>query len=144
MLPYFHASGHLAKCAHLYLQDILNLKQTLPFLCGTWTDMNIEEYLMKNMKLQGGLTQGRGVGEGVLARWTMGITCVQLVSEQIENYCGVQFHFSEERVGLKDSTVVLDTKDDTKMHEWLLQNFLFPENPDLYSISTGVLTDGIE
>ncbi|KAJ8880431.1 hypothetical protein PR048_016900 [Dryococelus australis] len=128
MLPYFQVPGHFAyaKRAHLYLQDMLNLKQTMPaeeyekftiqdfftirrstkFWCGTWTDMTIEQYLMKNTRLQGGLTHGRGVGEG-----------------------------------LKDSTVVRDNKDDTKMYEWLLQYFLFPENPDLYSISIGI--DGI-
>lgn len=163
MLPYFHASGHFAyaKCAHLYLQDMLNLKQIMSveeydkfsahgfftvrrsekFWCGTWTDMTIEQFLMKNMKLHGGLTHGRGVGEGVLARWTLGMTSVQHVCEQIENYCGVTFNSSEQHVGLKDSRVKRDNKDEAKMYEWLLQHFPFPENPDLYSISTGVVAD---
>lgn len=163
MLPYFHASGHFAyaKCSQLYLQDMLNLTQTMPveefdkfttegfftirrtskFWCGTWTDMAIEQFLMKNMKLQGGLTHGRGVGEGVLTRWTMGMTSVQHVSEQIENFCGVSLSSSEQHVALKDSAVKRDKKDGTKMYEWLQQHLPFPENPSLYSLSTGVVAD---
>lgn len=43
---------------------------------------------------------------------------------------------------LKDSRVVRVNTDGTNMYKCLLQYFLFPENPDLFSISTGVLIDG--
>ncbi|GBP62150.1 hypothetical protein EVAR_40600_1 [Eumeta japonica] len=81
MLPYFHASGHFlyAKSAHLYLQDMRKLKdiinddyeftqftegfftirRTHKFWSGVWTDMTIEQVLMRSMKTQGGLTHGR-------------------------------------------------------------------------------------
>lgn len=38
MLPFFHAAGHFfyAKCAHLYLQDILTLKDRMFSLDGLW------------------------------------------------------------------------------------------------------------
>lgn len=74
MLPYFHASGHFlyAKSAHLYLQDMLKLEETMDeqtyenfrngfftvkrtekYNSGTWTDMVIEQSLMKSMKTEG-------------------------------------------------------------------------------------------
>lgn len=42
--------------------------------------MTIEQYLMNNMKFQDGVTHGRGIGEGVLLRGVMGMTCVQYAS----------------------------------------------------------------
>ncbi|KAK4880987.1 hypothetical protein RN001_004306 [Aquatica leii] len=83
MLPFFHASGHIfyAKCAQLYIQDMLTLKDrmdpleynkftsegyftirwTSKFWSGIWSDMTIEQTLMKTIKSSGGLTRGRGI-----------------------------------------------------------------------------------
>lgn len=69
----------------------------------------------------------------------MGMMCMKHVSEQIENSCGVQFHYSEQLTYL---TVVQHKMNGTRMYKWLLQHFLFPENSGLYWISTGVLDDG--
>ncbi|GBO15404.1 hypothetical protein AVEN_21050-1 [Araneus ventricosus] len=79
MLPYFHASCHFSysKCAHLYLQDMQNLKstagaeeyekfttqgnftihQTLKFWSGTRSAMH-QQSLMKTTKTFGSLTHG--------------------------------------------------------------------------------------
>ncbi|GFS56691.1 uncharacterized protein TNIN_84961 [Trichonephila inaurata madagascariensis] len=80
MLPYFHASGHFlyAMSAHLYLQDMIDsestmggqtfknikkgfftVKRTEKFNSGTWTDMVIEQSLMKSMKREGGVSHGQ-------------------------------------------------------------------------------------
>lgn len=80
MIPFFHSSGHFqyAKAAHLYLQDMYVLKKNMrpgefkkfcdegyftikrssKFWCGTWSDMTIEQTLMRSMKTSGGLTSG--------------------------------------------------------------------------------------
>ncbi|GBN74357.1 hypothetical protein AVEN_275181-1 [Araneus ventricosus] len=71
MILYFHASGHFpyTKSTYLYLQDILQLenlinpsvfrrfiqgfltvRRSAKFICGTSTDMIIEQSLMKSMK----------------------------------------------------------------------------------------------
>ena len=77
MLPFFHASGHFlyAKSCHLYLQDMLNLKSKMDptdyekfvtygyftirrsekFWSGIWSDMSIEQTLMRTMKCTSGL-----------------------------------------------------------------------------------------
>ena len=90
MLPYFHASGHFlyAKSAHLYLQHMIKLegtmdaqtfenfkngfftvKRTEKFNSGTWTDMVIEQSLMKSMKTEGDVSRGRSTQESVLCKW---------------------------------------------------------------------------
>lgn len=101
MLPLFHASGHLhyAKSAHLYVQQMEELPNHLStsefskfvkdgyftirraheFWSGTWSDMAIEQNLMRAMKVKGGLTHGRGFTDSVLAQWILsGPGCVKL------------------------------------------------------------------
>ena len=85
MLPYFHAAAHLSydKSAHLYLQQMLNLpnkmeqqvytqytekgffsiRRTNKFWSGLWTDLTIEQVLMRSMKTSGGLTRGRDLSD---------------------------------------------------------------------------------
>lgn len=78
MIPYFHSAGHFlyAKSTHLYLQDMFELeknmdpwtlkkftegfftvKRTDKFNGGTWSDMIIEQTLMKSMKTEGGISR---------------------------------------------------------------------------------------
>jgi hypothetical protein len=99
MLPFFHATGHFfyAKCAHLYLQDMLELgnkmdyseyqlfttkefftvRRSEKFWSGVWTNMTIEQVLVCSMKSYGGLTRGRGITDTVLTRWTLGMIYLQ-------------------------------------------------------------------
>ena len=80
MIPYFYSSGHnlYAKCSHLYLQDMLKLEDNMDeteyrqfvdgffaigrseeVWSGIWTDMVIEQQLMRSIKVTGGLVHGR-------------------------------------------------------------------------------------
>lgn len=118
MIPYFYASGHFlyAKSCHLYLQDMLNLKERMTaeeyeqftskgyftirrsdkFWCGTWSDMTIEQSLMRTMKCLGGLTHGRGVKESVLSKWTLGMAFLYNICDEVEKFCDVAFSSSEQ------------------------------------------------
>lgn len=69
-----------ARCAQIYLQDMMDLKKrmsseeyrkfvtesfftvrrTSKFFSGTWTDMVIEQDLMRAIKVSGGLKNGKG------------------------------------------------------------------------------------
>ena len=91
MIPHFHAAGHLAyaKYAHLYLQQMSDLENKMTedefqefsssgsftirrsdkLWAGVWSDMTIEQVLMRAMKTSGGLTRGRGLTDSVLSRW---------------------------------------------------------------------------
>lgn len=99
MIPYFHASVHFpyAKASHIYLQDMYKLeskmgteefkkftsegyftiKRTDKFWSGVWSDMTIEQTLMRLMKSSGGLTHGRGISDSVIMKWTQNMSAVQ-------------------------------------------------------------------
>ena len=161
MLPYFHASGHYlyAKCAHLYLQDMLILEHSMPpdefqaftskggftirrsdkCWCGTWRDMCIEQQLMKHMKVEGGLSRARGFSEGILARWTLGMSSLQHVANAIEDFCGVNFGTTDQHADSRDARVNLDNNCTKKMLEWFHQHPPFPDTSELISISNGVV-----
>lgn len=63
------------------------------------------------------------------------VHCSLHVSEDMENYCGIQFRYSEQHVDLKDFTVVWVNMEGAKIYEWLLQYFISSEYPDFWSIS---------
>ena len=163
MIPYFHASGHFlyAKSCHLYLQDMFDLKQRMTaeeyelfttkgyftirrsdkFWCGTWSDMTIEQSLMRTMKCLGGLTHGRGVQESVLSKWTLGMVFLHNICDEVEKFCNVDFSSSEQHVEMRSSRVNRDNDDVKKLMDWLCNHPPFPEVKDIMSISTGVIGD---
>jgi len=86
MINLFAATGriHYAKCARMHLQNMLQLETDYPWVyknftehgfhtvrrsdrywSGLWTDLIIEQVLMRALKSRGGLTRGRGVTESV-------------------------------------------------------------------------------
>lgn len=116
-------------------------RSSTKFWSGTWTDMLIEQFLMRTMKGCGGLTHGRGIEESIQTRWTMSLAAGHQICDQIESYCSVSFETSDQHHGLKDAKILRDNKDCTKMYEWLQEHLPFTQNPHLYSLSTGVVAD---
>lgn len=120
MLPYFHAAGHFlyAKSCQLHLQDMLALPDKMnpteyerftnggyftirrsdKFWSGIWSDMTIEQTLMRSMKTAGGLTHGRGISDSVLTLWTMGMIYLYNICNEIEDFCSVSMHSTEQHV----------------------------------------------
>ena len=45
------------------------IRRSNRFWCCVWSDMTIEQVLMRAMKVSGGLTRGRGITESTLAKW---------------------------------------------------------------------------
>lgn len=94
MLNLFAATGHgnYGKCARLYLQEMQNLSTTHPelydsfmngdhtarrtqkFWNGIWTDLCIEQTLMRSIKSRGGLTSDRGLSESSRNLWVLSLT----------------------------------------------------------------------
>lgn len=99
MLPIFHASGHFnfnynyAKCAHVYLQDCLQISTLLcdkeydmfvnrgswilrrptyweVLVWNLWSNMTIEQMLMRSLKSIRGLTGVRGITPLTIANVT--------------------------------------------------------------------------
>lgn len=44
------------------------------FWSGIWSDMTIEQTLMRSMKSNGGLTHGRGITESTMTKWINSMT----------------------------------------------------------------------
>lgn len=161
MIPFFHAAGHLfyAKCAHLYLQDMCNLQKTLDpkeyvlfttkgyftirrsekFWSGIWSDMTIEQTMMKNMKSIGGLTHGRGMSESVLMRWTLGMVALQNICEEVEKFTYTSSSTSEQHIDMRRTRMERDDRDVGKMQNWLSTHPPFPVLNAVMSISSGVV-----
>ncbi|XP_071642214.1 uncharacterized protein [Temnothorax longispinosus] len=161
MLPIFHASGHLAyaKSAQLYLQDMSNLEQFMTvneyqkftessyftirrsdkMTSGNWTDMTIEQTIMRLLKSEGGVTHGRGISDSVLARWILAMPTAYEVIDQIETFSGVRSTTGEQHVDLRSSRIKRDVEDCSRLIEWLELHDPFPICDELRSISTGLV-----
>lgn len=120
MLPIFHASGHIfhAKCTHLYLQDVDNLKTCLGeegfkqftelgyftirrsdrYWSGIWSDMTIEQVLMRSLKVHGGLTSGRGVTDSLVTKFVLAMPTLIDIIECFREFSGVSQIRSEQQV----------------------------------------------
>ena len=149
MLPYFHALAHLAyaKCAHLYLRQMSTLEEKMlpdefeaftskgyftvrrtdKMWAGVWTDMTIEQVLMRAMKTSGGLTRGRGMAESIVSLWVLGMPGCSEITQHFEAFCGVTFTTSEQHV-------------DTLL-QWLMVHSPIISSKQLMSIVTGVVAD---
>ena len=51
--------------------------------------MTIEQKLMKVMKVGGGLTSGRGMTDSTLMKWTLGMTYLQDIAQEMEKFTNV-------------------------------------------------------
>ena len=164
MVPHFNAGGniHYAKAAPLYLQQMHDLPNKIPpegyrkitedgyftvrrrheFWSGIWTDMVIEQDLMRAMKSQGGVTRGRGLTESVLIQWVMSSqACLELRSG-LEKFTGVHRNTSEQHVDLRESRRKKDGQHLAIFISWLNDHDPFDCSQDgLRSLSTGTTGD---
>ena len=160
MLPHFHAAGHIpyAKSIHLYLQQMASLSDKLTSdefskFClsgnftvkrsnhrwaGVWTDMTIEQVLMRAIKTSGGLTRGRGFTDSILQRWTMGMPGCTELSNQLQQFFDVLYITSDQHVELRESRKCRDISDSEKLSDWLMAHPPFPHCPDLISVCSGI------
>lgn len=161
MLPYFHASGHFlyAKSAHLYLQDMRKLKDTInddyeftrfteglftirrtdKFWSGVWSDMTIEQVLMRSMKTQGGLTHGRGLSESVLTKFVLTMIILVEVCNAMENFCNVSFATTEQHIDSREYRIKRDVADLQILQKFFNRYDPFPETDNIMSIFSGII-----
>ena len=164
MLPYFHAAGHLpyAKSAHLYAQQMINIstkmsekelqlftkkgfftiRRSKKFWSGTWTDMCIEQNLMRSMKSIGGLTHGRGMTENTITKWILETPFFLKIRNELEEYLASSIKFGEQHNELRESRKMRDWNDIETFTSWLRQNNLFTKmSGELVSLSSGFISD---
>ena len=160
MLNLFAATGHInyAKSARLYLQMMQDFPKTYPeihkafiksqyhtirksdrFWAGLWTDLVIEQSMMRTLKSRGGLTRGRGMAESVTLIWIHSIHACAGIHSAMTELTKNQHKTSGQHVDLGCSRMKGDNEDLEKLKFWLKTNNPFiEEEPSLKSISTGL------
>lgn len=120
MLPFFHAAGHFAyaKAAHLYVQQMEDLegpmaeamagglftcRRTQKFWACVWLDLVIEQDVMRPLKVQGGLTRGRGLTESVISQWVAAMPSKLQITAAMEELTGVRRESSDQHKELRAS-----------------------------------------
>ena len=159
MIPYLHAAGHLhyARSAQVYLQEMLNLGNSMApdeydrftsrglftvrqfdkYWCGMWTDMTIEQVLIRSLKTSGGLTRGRGISPST--KWVHSMHAASRVIDAMETFSGVACVTSEHHVDLRESSQRRDHADTATFVTWLnLHNPFQRASPLLASLASGV------
>lgn len=161
MIPIFYACGHFhyVKCAQLYLQDMINLESRLTpeefklfteegyftirrsdkFWAGVWSDMTVEQTLMRAMKMSGGLTHGRGTTDSVLTKWTLGMPVGCDISNQLENFTGMTSTAPEQHSDFRKANVKRDDKATEDFVRWFISHPPFPNQEKLFSIASGIV-----
>ena len=162
MLNLFAATGHVhyAKCARLYLQQMLDLEITFPwvhakfkeggfhtvrrserFWAGLWTDLTIEQVMMRSIKSRCGLTRGHGITESVRTLWINTAHRCSSVHDAMTNLTLAKHKTSDQHIEIGISRRKKDTEALKKLVDWFENNNPFdPNYPALRSLSFGVTT----
>jgi len=168
MLNLFAATGHVqyAKCARLYLQNMLELPHTHAWLHeklssghhsvrrsdrlwgGLSTDLLIEQVLMRAIKGRSGLTHGRGMSESVRLLWVHTLHKCASVHVALSRFTGFDItNDAMSHTELGKSRLSRDFTDLSKILEYFVQNCPFDVSDSrLRSISSGLVasdTDAI-
>lgn len=163
MIPYLHAAGHFqyAKYAHLYLQQMEELDSKMPpeefsklvsdghytirrtseFWSCISTDMAIEQSLMRLLKVQGGLTHGRGISDSQLAYFVLSFPGCLKICSSLERLTGINRTSTEQHVELRDSRRSVDAKHLNSFINWLSTRSPWQECSALRSLSSGIVGD---
>lgn len=161
MLNLFAATGHInyAKCARLYLQEMKSLPQRNPWVynqlirgqhtvrrternwTGIWTDLAIEQTLMRSLKTRGGLTVGRGMTESVRHQWVLSLNHSASIHDAMVQLTKANNKSSEQHYEMGASRTKQDYKDCEKLLGWFEERnpFLVP-GVDLYALSSGLVS----
>ena len=116
MLSYFAAAGHrlYAKSAYVYLQTMTMLPETHPdfhqkfeegyhlvrrsdrYWGGLFTDLIIEQVLMRSVKTHGGRTRGKGMTETQRLLRVMSMPACANMNDAMQKFTGVSYETSDQ------------------------------------------------
>ena len=168
MINLFAATGHInyAKSSRLYLQLMNELPTDHPWLyhcfieqgfhtvrrssrywAGLWTDLTIEQVMMRSIKSRGGLTRGRGMTESVRLQWICSMHKCAGIHNAMTTITNSEHQTSEQHVDLGVSRSNRDFRDLNKIQGWFDHHEPFNLNEHkLRSLSSGLTAtegDGI-
>ena len=157
MLNLFAASGRInyAKSARLHLQSMNELPEKHPWLyqCfnekgyhvvrrsdrywgGLWSDLIIEQVLMRSIKSRGGLSRGRGMSDSVIAIWCLSMHRLAAVHGSMSTLTSHIHQTSEQHAEERESRIDRDMRDQAAVKTWLEEHS--PVVRQLISIANGI------
>lgn len=92
-------------------KGFFTIRRTDKFWCGIWSDMCIEQVLMRSMKTQSGLTHGRGMSENVISPFILTMIVLVEVCNVMEDFCNITSCTSDQHVDLRQSRICRDNLD---------------------------------
>lgn len=107
------------------------IRRSEKFWSGVWSDMTIEQVLMRAMKTQGGLTHGRGMSESVLIKFILTMIILVEVCNKMEIFCDVSCTTLEQHADSKESRITRDVADVQKLSEFFDLCNPFPQTPNI-------------
>jgi len=128
-------------CAGSFINGFFTIRRTNKFSSGTWTDMIIEQSLIKSIKTDGSVVRGRSTQESVLSKWVYGMHATNAVCEGIEKFCNISLDIADQHVDARDSRIKRDDADVQKIIEWFSSHDPFPQIPQIISIATSIVGD---
>lgn len=163
MLPFLAASGHhnYSKSLVLYLNNMDTLEDSHPhvfnkfleglfvlrrsenYWAGIYSDLYIEQVLMRNVKAVGGLTRGRGFEQSTSLIWLLSSPACGEVNRAIREVTSLQ-DIKEAEVH-KDRSAARMTRDAKDVQ--IILNYFCERKPfsrdskELHSLSSGVIAD---
>lgn len=106
---------------------------------GLWSDLAIEQVLMRSLKSRGGLTHGRGVTESVRQQWVYTMHHCTSLHEAMTSLTCKKHETSDQHVDMGKTRQTRDTDDLHKLIAWFDDNTPYdPEVKELKSLSTGL------
>ena len=166
ILNIFAATGHVhyAKSACLYLQQMMELETDYPwvyknftengyhtirrsnkFWAGLWSDLIIEQVMMRSLKSRGGITRGRGVTESVRVLWANTAHSCGAIYEAMTNLTGKKHKSSEQHLELGQSRKTRDNKDLSTFISWFQSHNPFNSDAEgLRSLSSGITASTVD
>ena len=114
------------------------VRRTNRFWGGLWTDLVIEQVMMKSLKSRGGLMRGRGMTESVHHNWIYSMHKCASVHEAMCTLTQLQYITSEQHVELGQFRCERDIQDCEKILHWIGDHNPFDlATSKLRSLTTG-------
>jgi len=115
------------------------VRRSNKFWNGLWSDLIIEQVLMRAIKSRGGMTRGIGMTESVRIQWVHTIHICAAIYEAMSHITKTANSTSEHHVDLSGTRRHRDNKDLQILLNWLhTYNPFYRDNRFLTNIFTGV------
>ena len=123
----------------MFSQGFHVVRRSDRYWAGLWTDIPIEQSLMRAAKSRGGLTRGRGTSESVRLLWIVSGYKSAEVHDAKTELTNSKLEASDQHVEMRESRKLRDFEDLKRLIQWLLtHNPFFPIDPDLRCLHSGL------